>query len=42
MKLDIVERLRDEKKFDDAEQLRRQIAEDVKQGRAILDSQGRN
>ena len=42
MKIDIIERLRDEKKFDNAEELKRQIAEDVKQGRAILDSQGRN
>ncbi len=42
MKIDIIERLRDEKKFDNAEELKRQIAEDVKQGRAILHSQGRN
>jgi riboflavin kinase/FMN adenylyltransferase len=42
MKIDIIERLRDEKKFDSAEELKRQIADDVKQGRAILDSQGRN
>ncbi len=42
MKIDIIERFRDEKKFDSAEELKRQIAEDVKQGRAILDSQGRN
>jgi riboflavin kinase/FMN adenylyltransferase len=42
MKIDIIERLRDEKKFNNAEELKRQIAEDVKQGRAILQSQGRN
>ena len=42
MKIDIIERFRDEKKFDSAEELKRQIADDVKQGRAILDSQGRN
>jgi len=42
MEIDIIERLRDEKKFDNAEELKRQIAEDVKQGRAILQSQGRN
>jgi len=42
MKIDIIRRLRDEKKFGTAEELKRQIAEDVKQGRAILDSQGRN
>ncbi len=42
MKIDIIERLRDEKKFDNAEELKKQIAEDVKQGRAILHSKGRN
>ena len=42
MKIDIIERLRDEKKFDNAEELKRQIAEDVKQGRTILQSRGRN
>ena len=42
MKIDIIERLRDEKKFNNAEELKKQIAEDVKQGRAILQSQGRN
>jgi len=40
--IDIIERLRDEKKFDTPEQLKKQIAEDVKQGKAILDSRGRN
>jgi riboflavin kinase/FMN adenylyltransferase len=42
MKIDIIERLRGEKKFGTAEELKRQIAEDIKQGRAILDSQGGN
>ena len=36
--IDIVERLRDEKKFDTVEELKKQIASDVKQGRAILNS----
>ena len=38
LKVDIMERLRDEKKFDSVEELQRQVAEDVKQGRAILNS----
>ena len=42
LKIDIIERLRDEKKFDTVEQLKKQIAEDVNQGRAILDSRGKN
>lgn len=42
MKIDIIERLRNEKKFDNAEELKRQIAEDIEQGRAILHSQGRS
>ena len=42
IKIDIIERLRGEKKFATAEELKTQIAEDIKQGRAILDSQGRN
>ena len=42
LKIDIIERLRGEKKFDTTEELKKQIAEDVKQGRAILDSRGRN
>ena len=42
LKIDIVERLRGEKKFDTPEELKKQIAEDVKQGRAILNSRGRN
>lgn len=42
LKIDIVERLRGEKRFDTVEELRKQIAEDVKQGRNILNSQDRN
>jgi len=42
LKIDIVERLRGEKKFDTPQELKKQIAEDVKQGRAILNSRGRN
>ena len=38
--IDIIERLRDEKKFDTPEQLKKQIAEDVKQGTAILKTRG--
>jgi len=42
MKIDIIERLRGEKKFGTTEELKRQIAEDIKRGRAILDSRGGN
>jgi len=42
MRIDVVERLRDEKKFDTAEELKGQIAEDIKQGRAILNAEGKN
>jgi riboflavin kinase/FMN adenylyltransferase len=38
LRINIVKRIRDEKRFDTIEQLEEQIAEDVKQGRAILDS----
>jgi len=41
LKIDIVERLRGEKRFDTVEELKKQIAEDIKQGRAILDGQAR-
>ncbi len=41
LKIDIVERLRDEKRFDTVEELKKQIAKDVKQGITILDSQDR-
>jgi len=39
LKIDIIERLRSEKQFDTVEKLKKQIAEDVKQGRAILNSE---
>jgi len=39
LKIDIIERLRDEKQFDSIEELKSQITEDIKQGRAILSSQ---
>ncbi len=42
LKIDIIERLRGEKKFDTAEELKKQITKDVEQGRAILNSRGRN
>ena len=42
LKIDIVERLRSDKKFDSVEELKKQIAEDVKQGITILNAQGRN
>lgn len=42
LKIDFVERLRDEKKFDTVAELKKQIAEDVKRGKAILNSEGGN
>jgi len=42
LKIDIMERLRSERKFDATDALKKQITEDIKQGRAILDSRGRN
>ena len=38
LKVDIIKRLRGEKKFKDARELKQQIAEDVEQGRTILSS----
>lgn len=38
LRIDIVERLRGEKRFNTIEELKKQIAEDVKQSRAILNS----
>jgi len=38
LKIDIIERLRDERKFDSVEALKEQVAEDVRQGKAILSS----
>lgn len=42
LKIDFMERLRGEKQFATAEELKKQITEDIKQGRAILNSRGRN
>ncbi|MFC1860486.1 bifunctional riboflavin kinase/FAD synthetase [Chloroflexota bacterium] len=41
LKIDIMERLRSEERFDTTEELKRQITADIEQGRAILSSQGR-
>jgi len=41
LKIDVVERLRGEKRFDTVEELKKQIAEDVKQGTAFLNSQAK-
>jgi riboflavin kinase/FMN adenylyltransferase len=41
LKIDIMERLRGEKQFDTPEELKRQITEDINQGRAILSPRGR-
>ena len=42
LKIDIIERLRGEKRFSTAAELKRQMVEDINQGRAILNSQGGN
>ncbi|MFC1870008.1 bifunctional riboflavin kinase/FAD synthetase [Chloroflexota bacterium] len=42
LKIDIIDRVRDEKRFDTARQLEEQIAEDIKQGEAILSRHGRD
>jgi riboflavin kinase/FMN adenylyltransferase len=42
LEIDFVERLRDEKKFNTVAELKKQIAEDVKRGKAILNSEGGN
>jgi len=42
LKIDVVERLRGEKRFDSVEELKQQMAEDVKQGKAVLNSRARN
>jgi len=39
LKIDVVERLRGEERFDTVDELKKKMAEDVKQGRAILNSQ---
>jgi riboflavin kinase/FMN adenylyltransferase len=41
LKVEIMERLRAEKKFSTVEELKQQVAEDIKRGRAILDARGR-
>jgi len=38
LRIDLIERLRDEKQFNTAEELKKQITEDIKQGKAILNS----
>ncbi len=38
LRIDIIEQLRREQRFDTTEELKRQIAEDIKQGRGILNS----
>ena len=38
LKIDIMDRLRDEKKFETVEELKQQMAKDVERGRAMLDS----
>jgi len=40
LKIDLMERLRDEKRFDTVDELKKQIAEDVEQGKAILSARG--
>jgi riboflavin kinase/FMN adenylyltransferase len=40
LKIEIIGRIRSEKKFESADALKQQIAEDIKQGRAILNSRG--
>jgi riboflavin kinase/FMN adenylyltransferase len=40
LQLDIVARLRDEKKFASAEALKKQVAEDIRKGKKILDANG--
>lgn len=40
LQLDIISRIRDEKKFDSTEELKKQVAEDIRQGKKILDANG--
>ncbi|GAH74810.1 unnamed protein product, partial [marine sediment metagenome] len=40
--IDIMARLRSEGRFDTVDKLKKQITEDIEQGRAILNSRGRN
>jgi riboflavin kinase / FMN adenylyltransferase len=41
VKIDIIQRLREEKRFESIEELKKQIAEDVKHGAEILNTQGK-
>jgi len=41
LKLEIIQRLRDEKRFDSVEALKKQIAEDVRQGKEVLSATGK-
>ena len=40
LRIDIVARLRSEQKFDNADELQKQIAEDIRKGKEILNSEG--
>ena len=40
LQLDIIARIRDEKKFDSADELKRQVVEDIHQGKKIFDANG--
>jgi len=40
LRIDIIERLRGEERFDSADELKKQVAEDIRRGRAILNSTG--
>ena len=42
LRIDVMARLRSEGRFDTVDKLKKQIAEDIEQGRAILNSRGRN
>lgn len=42
LKIDIMAQVRSEERFSTVDELKKQITEDIKQGRAILDSRGRN
>jgi riboflavin kinase/FMN adenylyltransferase len=42
LKIEIVARLRDEKKFANVDELKKQVAEDIRQGRWLLDTESRN
>ena len=42
LKVDIMAQVRSEERFGTVDELKKQITEDIKQGRAILDSRGRN